>query len=196
MGCSIPNEFNGYIIVQTDEYGDIRIELDPVFVKEEFDGNIGESVQFDLQIELDRHEKLRRVVGALDVNIVDEKILEQIARCRARIDALAELQDGWLDSNGKKISQDSIKAAQRLITARPSIASLWKIYPTEAGGVLFEFSVGPWQFSIDILSSGVIEFYGINIKTNEEVSQSNFDAIDESFLKKLDAQFERFWDWR
>lgn len=196
LGCSIPSEESGYILVHTDEYGEIKVDLDPAFVKEEFDGNIGEKIQFDLQIELDHHEKLRRVVDAFDVNLIDEKILESILRCQSRIESIAELKTGWLDGSGKSINPESLKSAQRLLKSRPSLASAWKIYPTEDGGVLFEFSIGPWDFSIDIRAGERIEFYGINTKTNEEMAEAQFDSIDEKFLSALDAQFDRFWDWR
>jgi len=101
---------------------------------------------------------------------IDAEDAEEFRIAMIRIDELRKLERGWLDGNGEAISQIAIEAARSALLQRPDIAkSKLGIFPTEEGGLTFEFTGNAWQLSIEIMPSGSIEFYGIQVDGTETV---------------------------
>lgn len=180
------NTASGFIIVSTSHHGTIRIPVSQDRVREEFDGGIDADVQFRLLIELDLKDVFRKVIDVFEVNMFDTAVLANLERCKSRISALRALPEGWHDGTGLAITGESASTAVRVLTARPSWSADYHIYPTEEGGLLFEFVRAGWDYSIEISSAGVLETYGVQIDGDGDVGPTKFDAVTDSFLSFLD----------
>ena len=178
---------NGLIVVNTEQHGTIRIPVAPERVKDEFDGSIDEDVQFRLLIELDNNDVYRRVVDVFDVDLIDAALEANLERCRMRIQSIASLKDGWHDSDGKGVTQRAVAAADRLLSARPRLAESYHIYPSDAGGVLYEFVHSGWDYSVEIGPNGDIEIYGVQVDGPGDLDTKIFPSMDEDALKFLDS---------
>jgi hypothetical protein len=179
---------NGLIAVNTELHGTIRVPVAPERVKEEFDGSIDEDVQFRLLIELDNKDVFKRVIEVFDVDLIDAALVGNLERCRERIQAIADLQDGWRDGDGNHVTQQAIVAAKRLLSARPQLAGGYHIYPTEVGGILFEFVHSGWDYSVEISPNGEIEIYGVQVDGAGDLDAQAFPSINVDALAFLDSR--------
>jgi hypothetical protein len=176
----------GRIVVHTDQHGTIRIPVAPERVKEEFDGSIDADVQFRLLVELGRKDEFRRLVDVFDVDLIDAALVTNLERCRTRIQSIAGLKNGWHDGDGKTVTQEAVLAAGRLLSARPHLAESYHIYPTDAGGVLFEFVHSGWDYSVETGPNGEIEIYGVEVDGPGDLDIRLFPSMDDEALKFLD----------
>ena len=177
----------GLIVVHTEQHGTIRIPVAPERVKEEFDGSIDDDVQFRLLIELDNKDVFKRVVNVFDVDLIDAALVANLERCRMRIQSIASLKDAWRDGDGTAVTQEAVVAAERLLSARPRLAGGYHIYPTDAGGVLFEFVHSGWDYSVEAGPNGEIEIYGVQVDGPGDLDTKVFPSMDEDALKCLDC---------
>ncbi len=177
----------GLIVVYTEQHGTILIPVAPERVKEEFDGSIDDDVQFRLLIELDNKDVFKRVVDVFDVDLIDAALVANLERCRERIQSIASLDDGWHDGVGKTVTQEAVMAAERLLSARPRLAGSYHIYPTDVGGILFEFVHSGWDYSIETGPNGEIEIYGVQVDGQGDLDTKVFPSMGESALKFLDG---------
>jgi hypothetical protein len=177
-------EIEGQIKVLTLEYGELSIYLSPDRIREEFDGNIESAVEFALQIELDNQDKFQRVVESFDVELIDPEQWEAILRCKLRLGELRSLTHGWLDDTGLSINPLAIDNADSFLDKRPSFAAGYKISPMDIGGVSFEVEVNGWDYSIDFLHDGSVDFYGVEIGEKDELELKRYPApTDSTFLE-------------
>jgi hypothetical protein len=181
----------GYIAVDTAEHGELRIPVDPVRVSEEFDGNTGSEVQFSLLIELDNKDRFRNVIETFDVELIDAAVSEHIKRCRARLSELRKLSAGWLDGSGSPIKTTAINLAEAFLNKRPAFAEAYRLYPTEDGGVLFEFLVKGWDLSLEFGPAGGIEMYGVEVDGAGEMQPCTFSGLSDEFNRAFDALMAR-----
>lgn len=177
---------NGVVTVSTAEHGTLSLTLPADRVKEEFDGKIGADVQFRLMIELDRADRLRTVLDVLEIDLIDAKVVADLERCRKRIDALASLVDGWHDGAGKAPTSEAVSAAFRLLARNPRLAGSYRIFPTDAGGLLFEFSEGGWDYSIEIGPGGRGEIYGVEATGHGEMETGVLDMDGDVFQRRFE----------
>jgi hypothetical protein len=182
---------DGYIVVETVEHGQLRISVDPVRVSEEFDGNTGSDVQFALQIEKDNNDHLRSVIDVFDVELIDAELSDSIMRCRDRLNELSSLGAGWHDGDGNAVTPSAVEAAKVFLAKRPFFAGAYRLYPTEAGGILFEFKNDGWDFSVEFGAEGTVEMYGIQISGSEEMEPEFFGRLGEDFIKVFDEHMGR-----
>jgi hypothetical protein len=178
---------DGWISVSTDDRGEVRVSLDRNRVSDEFDGNTGGSVQFALQIELDRGDKLRSVIDVFDVDLIDPQIVEQLEKCKARLGEFESLGEGWLDGAGESIATEAIRAADAFLTKRPAFAEIYGIFPTSDGGILIEFQNGTWDISVEFTKAGGIEMSGVEINGPNDLPSRAFEAVNERFLAEFDS---------
>ena len=181
------NGIFGLIVVDTVQHGTIRIPVPPERVKEEFDGSMDDDVQFRLMIELDNRDVFKRVVDVFDVDLIDAALVANLERCRKRIQAMAGLKDGWHDGDGRAVTPEAIATADRLLSARPRLAGSYHLYPTDMGGVLFEFVHSGWDYSVEIMPNCEIEIYGVQVDGPDEIDTIEFSSMDEAALKFLDS---------
>ncbi|WP_158811767.1 hypothetical protein [Beijerinckia sp. L45] len=189
IGKLLGLHIDGYINVLTTKHGEIRIPIDSDRVASEFDGNIDADVQYSLQVKLDKADCLREIVEVLDVALIDPASANGLGRCRQRIVELQHLKGGWNDGDGLEIGAHATQAADLLLSKRPHFAGLYKIYPTIAGGVLFEFEHLGWDLSVEISAMGSVEIYGIRIDGPEEMDVKAFDELDDMFFAAFDDLF-------
>lgn len=179
-------EKNGHIQISTTEHGLLQLSIPPERVKEEFDGKIGADVQFRLIVELDKAERVVRVTEVLEIDLIDAEVVADLERCRGRISALSSLPDGWHDGAGKVPTPDSIASAHRLLACNPGLAASYSIFPTDEGGLLFEFVQGDWDYSVEIRPDGKAEIYGIESDGEGEMETEVLDVGSERFRAKFD----------
>ncbi len=190
-GMHVDPDGSGYLEVDISNYGLSRINLERDRIKEEFNGSLELSVQFDMQAELDNSDKLVSIVEVFDLVVIDAQREASLERCRARLAAFRNLSAGWHDGEGEAIGAAAFTAADRFLSKRPALASAYKVYPTPAGGVLFEFEHGEWDWSVELAVDGAVEFYGVQIDGNGELEPQAFPAVDDAFLKLFDEKAGR-----
>mgnify|MGYP000912396797 CR=1 FL=1 len=66
VGTLASNSVYGHVIIRTDN-GDISVPIDPEEIKQNFDGSLDQTVQYDIMVEMDRSEHIRNVVDVFDV---------------------------------------------------------------------------------------------------------------------------------
>lgn len=179
---------DGTISVYTEEYGEILLKVEPDRIYEEFNGFIGQQVQFDAIIQLDHNNEYRGVVEVLDAEVIDPDVAETVVKCMDRLRELKSLQPGWHDGEGDAPSEDAVRTAKSLISKRSSLAQQFHIFPTPQGGIMIEFEYAGWDYSVEVDQAGDIEFYGIEIEGDKQIEPMFFEALDEGFLFALDAK--------
>ena len=177
---------SGYIFIDTDEFKQIKINIEPDRVKKEFDGNMGASVQYALQIELNNNDEFCNIIEVFNVELIDTDLSDDISRCLERLNELQQLQHGWLEGDGEAPSITSVMRAREFLTKRPSFAGQYRIFPTPVGGVLIEVVVQGWDLSVEFVKDGKVEMYGIEINGPNEMESESFAALGDDFLKLFD----------
>ncbi len=181
------DERSGSIEINTEEHGSLLLRMPPDRVKEEFDGKIGSDVQFRLMVVLDRSDKLLSVAEVLEIDLIDDaQLVADLERCRDRINALRALANGWHDGAGEAPSQQAIAAAYRLLGSNPRLAKLYRIFPTDSGGVLFEFVQNGWDCSIEIDSDGNAEIIALQSNGPAELEYGPLSITSDDFRAKLE----------
>ncbi|MCK0510024.1 hypothetical protein GO608_002810 [Aromatoleum buckelii] len=77
------------------------------------------------------------------------------------------------------------------MSKRPSLCGAYRIFPTEEGGILFEFEINDWDFSVAFASDGSVEMYGIQIDGTGEMDPVRFGEIEDDFMKEFDDRVGR-----
>lgn len=178
---------SGHIEISTTEHNTLSIPISPERVKSEFDGKIGADVQFRLIIELDENDRLLEIAEVLEIDLIDAEVTADLERCRSRIDVLSSLSDGWHDGSGKSPTDASIKAAYRLLARKPGLAAKYSIFPTDGGGLLFEFAIDVWEYSIEIGSGGQAEIFGVESDGDGEMDTGVLDVDGDEFRVEFDS---------
>ena len=100
-----------------------------------------------------------------------------------RLIELSNLQDGWYDDEieSKSPSDLSISLALRLLKEISQLLEIVSIYPLYEGGILFEFEIEYWDYSLYINDSGSFELFGIQIDGN-----ADYDAVFANYETTVD----------
>ena len=178
---------SGTIRVNTTEYNTISILVAPDRVRSDFDGSIEADVQFRLMIELDNNDAFRSVVEVFDIDVIDAEVVANLARCRDRISSLRSLQDGWHDGVGKAPTFTAFTTADRLLARKPRMAGSYRVFPTDTGGLLFEFVQSGWDYAVEIGPDGTLEIYGVEIDGRGEMDTETLEVDSDEFIKKFDS---------
>jgi len=103
----------------------------------------------------------------------------------ARLDELRSLQDGWLDGKGIAPNLEGLDWLADSFDARyPEDLPLPFVYPTAEGGVRAEWSVQPYEMSLEIdLSNKTGEWHELKMDTDVEDTRS------------LNLKTEQDWNW-
>jgi len=180
------DESNGRITINTDEHGTFELRVPPERAANEFDGKMKNDVQFRLVIELDENDTFRGVVEVLEIELIDDQVLADMDNCRNRIAALSSLVDGWHDGSGKSPTLAATNAGYALLARNPGMASHYRIFPTEAGGLLFEFARAGWDYSVEISPDGQAEIYGVEDGHAGEMETGSLDFEGPEFRLRFD----------
>jgi hypothetical protein len=109
-----------------------------------------------------------------------------LSRCRARLAHLEILKQGWLAGGGNAIGAAALAGANILLSKRPAFSKVFSIYPTEEGGVLFEFETAGWDLAVEFSATGEVELYGVQVDGDEEIAPRRFADVTPQFLEELD----------
>lgn len=192
-GTLVTASSDGFIALDTDELGRITLFIPSEIVLEHYDGNLGSDVQFDLMIVLDASDKFRAVQDCLDVTIVDASDDQEFRDAMNRIADLRKLEKGWLDGDGEAVSQGAIKTARALLHRRPDIAKLrLGIFPTEEGGLTFEFHKDGWNYVIEMMSANSVEWFATEHNGPGSIEPTPFLTTEPGFWAELDGRLGRF----
>ena len=180
----------GNIEVQTAKYGELKIPISSDRVKDEFNKHesLGATVQFSLMVELDSEDRYKSVKDVYEVELIDQERSDKVMNRMQRLDELQQLDEGWLNGSGHRISDQALYAAKRFLHKRPDLANDFRIYPMEDGGISFEFENNGWDFSIEFGSTGTVEMFGIQISGPAEMEPTVFEGVDNSFLAEFDKR--------
>lgn len=189
IGALASNSVYGHVIIRTDR-GDISIPVDPQEIIDEFDGSLDQSVQYDVLVEVDRGEHIRKVLEVFDVAVVDASIEAGMVRATERLAEIGRLQAGWLDGEGAAIQNSALESAQQFIKSRVVLASSMNIYPNEVAGVLIEIAAGGWDMSLEFAPDGSVELYGIEVDGDDEMEPELFAEVGEKLLAAFDAKVQ------
>jgi len=180
-------DIDGTISIKTDEHGEIIFPLDADRIIKEFDGNIGKNVQFDVIIELDHNNKYRDVIEVHRVGLYDAITAAQ-TKLFERLQYLITLQDGWLDGGGNATTPHAAESAGYFIALSHHTAESYRLYPSEAGGVLVEFEWNSWDYTVECLPDGRLEMYGISLIDEDEMLPTTFNTMDSDFIKEFSSR--------
>lgn len=174
------------IQVATEQYGEIQLQLNDVSMPaEEFDGNLHALVEFSISIELDAHDDFK---GVQEVNSVDlvRPYDEAVMNCLNRLQELSKNEKGWLgDNQGEQLVHLAGMRATQLVFMRTKLADLFRIFPTEDGGLSIEFDRDDWSFAVEIMPDGSMEIDASAVDGRVFEAQS-FDDFSEEFFSAFD----------
>lgn len=172
--------------VQTEQYGELRLLLEGVSLPvEQFDGNLFSLVEFSISIALDAHDEFKAVEDVYSVDLV-RPYDEDVMRCVRRLQELSKIEKGWLgEGQGEQLVHLSGMRATQLIFMRSDLAELFRIFPTEDGGISLEFDKDGWSFAVEIMPDGSMEIDG-NSEHGEVFEVQSFDEFSEEFFSAFD----------
>jgi hypothetical protein len=183
---------DGVIVVRTEAYGDLRLEVGSEAITSTYDGSLGQEVQFDVVLELDHNDRVRSIREIHDAVLVDDEEDLDWLRCALRLEELAELKPGWHgDGEGEAISTAARKAADTLLQLRPKFLQAYRIYPTLEGGLLIEFIASGWDLSVEFLPKGEVQIYGIETEGDGELEPVEFPSLNDDFLAEFDQRTDQ-----
>jgi hypothetical protein len=185
VGINSPSlDLMSSIKVETLEHGVIVLAVEKDRIKTEFDGHINDSVQFDLTLELNSNDEFKSVVAVHDVELVE--FPEGWDRLVVRLEEIGSLRDGWMDGSGLSVSIVAVGAALAMVQARPILGSIIKPFPTQSGGVMLEFELNGWDYSVEFMADGTAEIFGIEVEGDEEMIPQSTTALSTQFYSVLD----------
>lgn len=88
----------------------------------------------------------------------------------AQLADLAQLEDGWLDGEGRAPDRESLAwLADRFERCWPRDLPLPYLFPTPGGGVQAEWSLPPHEMSLEVdLGGRMGEWHALNLETDAE----------------------------
>lgn len=184
------------IQVQTEKYGELKLHLvDVSMPAEQFDGNIGALIEFSLSIALDAHDDLKDIEKVHSVDLV-RPYDEDVMRCVTRLQEIAKVEKGWLgEQQGEQVVHLAGMRATQLVFMRADLAKIFRIFPTEDGGISLEFTKDGWDFAVEISPDGSLEIDAsskngsvFEAKSFSGFTQDFFDAFDEMIAVVSDDQ--------
>lgn len=175
------------IFVKTSEHGNIRFFIDADRIIQEFDGNILADVQFDLNLELDHNDNIINILDVYSAEIVEAGTV-YTNELLAELAELAHLKPGWLDGDGEPISRTAVTHARQVITMSERLHIDFRLYPSELGGLLLEFEISSWAYSLEISKAGALHLIGANLSESYNFASEIFEEVSDKFFELLSAR--------
>ncbi len=127
------------------------------------------------------------------MNITDHLELNPPHALGAQFDALARLQDGWLEGAGKAPPAAEIEwFSDQFVMSYPRDLPLPFVCPTPDGGLFLEWTLGPWIASAEVpLPGRRCELQATNTKTAAAVDAET-SLADAAGFAALYAFVRRF----
>lgn len=135
-----------------------------------------------MAIDLAYFDRQGRLLG---VESVDQISRLDPTDVRGRLDELRQLEDGWLDGDGKAPGSDELEwLAAGFDRYYPDDLPIPYLYPTSEGGVQAEWSLSDNEISIEV-----------NLVTH----QADWHRLDQEthvdYVRELDLDNENDWTW-
>lgn len=111
-------------------------------------------------------------------------------RCANRLRELENLQNGWYNGAGRKPTSRAVFSARKFLTEYYYMASHFRIFPTEVGGITFEFKRIKWSYVVEFNSRGRVMFYGVEVDGDNEIKAAKFSDMNEEFLGRLNDHLD------
>lgn len=174
------------IKIRTERFGVLRLALDAVSMPAlQFDGNLHAPVEFSLSVALDAHDDFRAIESVHSVDVV-RPYDQDVMRCVNRLQELSKIEKGWLgEQHGERLVHLAGMRATQLIFMRANLAKLFRIFPTEDGGVSLEFDKDGWSFAVEVMPDGSLEIDGSSAD-GKSFEAKRFDGYSKEFFEEFD----------
>ncbi len=182
-GVVVNGAHEAYIRVDTENFGIITIPVRIERVADEFDGNLFWDVHFDLTVELDGNAKYRSTILVHEVELVDQQVSHDLAVCRKRLEDVSRMRTEMAE----QVAPAAVRAAREFLGSRPQHSKLYRIFPTEIGGVLLEVESGLWDVGVEFLADGGVELYAVSLKDQEDIVPKKFAGTNSPFFAAFDS---------
>lgn len=172
--------------IHTEKYGEMWLPLDGTAMPaEQFASAIRNLVEFSISIDLDASDIFQSVSAVHSVDLV-RPYDEAVTKCVIRLQELSKFERGWLgEDQGEQLVHLAGMRATQLVFARADLAEIFRIYPTEDGGVSVEFDKDGWSFAVEILPDGTLAIDGSS-EDGESFEEQVFDGFSDEFFKAFD----------
>jgi hypothetical protein len=107
------------------------------------------------------------------------------APCHESFEELRALKDGWDGEGSLAIRTDALASATTLLVLVPELQDLVCVYPTFEGGVLLEYMMRDWSYSLEIASTGSVGFCGVQVSGQDEFDLIDHSVEDKELLTKI-----------
>lgn len=114
-------------------------------------------------VKKDRQDRLKSIESVDHISLLDPLDVA------TRLEALAELEEGWLDGKGRAPDKTQLAwLSTAFDTLYDPTLPLPYLYPTAEGGIQAEWSLDDWEISLEIdLAKQVAEWQALNPNTRE-----------------------------
>ena len=166
LGGSVdPEKTKAALRFDIPSYNQVEIEMPYSVFISDFYPYIHRKFFLDLDVEIDG---AGRIVTAQSVNDY-ERQQHSLAEI---IEAYRDLKDGWLEGHGASVVPQVIEAALSYLDGRTPLPNFYGVAPTEEGGILLEYKIDTWDYGIEFLPSGEIEFFGVDHGSDNDLDQT------------------------
>jgi hypothetical protein len=117
-----------------------------------------------------------------------QSLMNEAFRLSKRVIEMQQLQSGWGEGSGERISEHAVRSALEFINAEPGLLPVLHVYAAEDGGVIFEFEHGKWDLSVEITPSGTVELYGVRTDSDEILEPMHFDDVGPRLMKQIHSR--------
>jgi|GEM_PF-5741056 len=119
--------------------------------------------------EFNANGRLMKLVSVTSLNVID--VTEDARVARASLDALADLEEGWVDGeSGEPVTEAVIERGRAVIDAMISLSNITRVVvPTEEGGMSFFWPEAENQLSIEIEPSGALYIHATDLSAGTYV---------------------------
>lgn len=172
--------------IDTEKYGEMWLPLDGTAMPvEQFAPALNNLVEFSISVELDANDVFQSVDAVHSVDLI-RPYDEAVMNCVNRLQELSKVERGWLgDNHGEQLVHLAGMRATQFVFMRADLAELFKIYPTEDGGVSVEFDKDGWSFAVEIMPDGTLELDGSS-EAGGTFEAQEFDGFSEGFFDAFD----------
>jgi hypothetical protein len=181
---------NGTLTLTESLFPTLLIPVDPSRIADDFDGNIGSTIQFEILVELDHEDRIKEVRETTHAEIIEPNLVEHVNAALRRLTEIQGLDAGWLDGKGIQPATNAIRIARELIQRRPSVAEKLALFPIPEGGVELAIRNKKWDFSVEVMANGTLELDGLSLRDGTSRDLIEFSSLDASFFEAFDELSE------
>lgn len=179
VGTLLVVSADGWIDVSTADYGVLKLSVGERAL-DEFDGFLLNEVSIEVTLELDADDRVRNVIDTHLVELIEfmsDSDRETISRAKLRLSAIAEMDAGWMDGEGERITSSAIEQAKVIIEFGRTWFNTAGIFPTLDGGIQIENSIDGDEYTFVISPSG--EASGLICLSTDETKE--LPSLEEIF---------------